>query len=69
MRTIASIEDPAVILKITASADVNPDIDELDRLELMQNGDVIAGLAAAGDGKPLLLEHGPYMGDPKGWSP
>ncbi len=42
---------------VAASVSVNPDIDSLDRLELVKNGDVIATTAATADDHELRLEH------------
>lgn len=44
-------------VKISASAAVNPDYDVIDRLELVQQGNVVASAERNGGDEPLVLDH------------
>lgn len=46
---------PGDQIEIKASADVNPDLDPLDRLELVSQGKVIATISSEESGTPILL--------------
>ena len=46
---------PGDKIEINASADVNPDLDPLDRLELVSQGKVIASVSAKEGGTPISL--------------
>lgn len=47
---------PGQALVVSASVRINPDIDRLDRLELVKYGEVIASVVADGDATELVLD-------------